>query len=286
MWFADACLLRHYTAPVQSLHSSPPCQALEPFVRAYGQRQYRLRVPLVEPSPPCVEPVLNFLFGAGLRVCLSEHTLLTPPPVTLVGANLMLGTYLRFEGDVDQFAVFFEPAGVSDLFGIPINRMVNTYVDAATVLPGAASLWDRLALTRTFDERVRMTETYLLARVSAATPRWEMQVANVILRQRGTVRVCDLAATYGLSVRQFERRFAAAVGVTPKAFARVARFQSALDAKVTTPSRTWCDVAHSLGYHDQMHLIHDFSQLGGASPVELMAVLGDARPAALASERE
>lgn len=259
-----------------------PCPALEQFVRAYGQRRYRLAATLIEPSPPCVEPILAFLFGAGLHVCFGEHTLLTPPRVSLVGANLRLGTYLRFEGDVDLFAVFFQPAGVSDLFGIPINRVINTYVDATTVLPGLSSLSERLAWACTFPERVRLTEAYLLALVTAANPRRDAQVANVILRQRGMVRVHDLASGYGLSVRQFERRFAAAVGATPKAFARVARFGTVLDAKVSAPSRTWCDIAHSLGYHDQMHLIHDFSQLGGASPQDLMAVLGDARPAALA----
>lgn len=200
---------------VQSLESSSTCPALKQFGRAYGQRRYRLAATLIEPSPPCVESVLGFLFGAGLQVCFGEHTLLAPPRVSLVGANLRLGTYLRFEGEVDMFAVFFQPAGVSDLFGVPITRVVNTYVDATIVLPGVASLWERLAGTHAFAERVRLTETYLLALATAATPRREVRVANLILRQRGMVRVRDLAAIYGLSERQFERRFAAAVSATP-----------------------------------------------------------------------
>lgn len=269
-----------------SIDSSPPCPALEPFVRAYGQRRYCLATTLIEPSPPCVEPVLAFLFGANLQVCYLGHPWLAPSRVTLVGANLRLGTYLRFDGDVDMFGVFFQPAGIADLFGIPISEIINGYVDATTVLPGVSSLWERLAWTRSFSERVRVTEAYLLALVAAANPHRDAQVANDILQRRGMVRVRTLAASHGLSVRHFERRFTAAVGATPKTFARVARFGTVLDAKVSAPSRTWCDIAHALGYHDQMHLIHDFSQLGGASPEELMAVLGDARPAALAQGRD
>ena len=63
-------------------------------------------------------------------------------------------------------------------------------------------------------------------------------------------------------LRQFERSFERDVGVSPKSFARIARFQSALDAKLVSPQRTWLDIAHSFGYHDQMHMIHDFEALG------------------------
>jgi transcriptional regulator GlxA family with amidase domain len=84
-------------------------------------------------------------------------------------------------------------------------------------------------------------------------------------------------------LRQFEREFHREIGASPKVFARIARFQSALDAKVSAPKRTWLDIAHSFGYYDQMHMIHDFETLGRDSPTRLVAQLGDSRPPALAS---
>jgi len=86
-----------------------------------------------------------------------------------------------------------------------------------------------------------------------------------------------------MGLRQFERRFHEETGVPPKVFARVARFQAALDAKLASPERTWLDVAHSFGYYDQMHMIHDFQSLGSNTPTQLLVQMGDVRPPALAA---
>jgi hypothetical protein len=69
-------------------------------------------------------------------------------------------------------------------------------------------------------------------------------------------------------------------------FARVARFQAALDAKLTTPTRTWLDIAHSFGYYNQMHMVHDFESLGRNTPTNVLTQMGDVRPVALVTERE
>jgi transcriptional regulator GlxA family with amidase domain len=95
------------------------------------------------------------------------------------------------------------------------------------------------------------------------------------------VRIAELAACYGISVRQLDRRIRGAVGITPKTYACVARFQTALDAKLLTPCRSWMSIAHDLGYHDQMHMVHDFHRLAGAAPAEILARIGDMRPPAM-----
>jgi AraC-like DNA-binding protein len=103
-------------------------------------------------------------------------------------------------------------------------------------------------------------------------------VAQHIFDAKGAVRVADLAQSFGCGLRQFERCFRREVGVSPKAYARVSRFQAAVDTKLSKPHRRWVDIAHDLGYHDQMHLVHDFRQLVGGTPSVLLSVIGDARP--------
>ncbi|MBV8828860.1 MAG: hypothetical protein JO217_01145 [Acidobacteriaceae bacterium] len=56
----------------------------------------------------------------------------------------------------------------------------------------------------------------------------------------------------------------------PKLFARITRFQAPLENKALHPGRTWTEVAHNFGYFDQMHMIHDFEQLAGGSPKEML----------------
>jgi methylphosphotriester-DNA--protein-cysteine methyltransferase len=84
-------------------------------------------------------------------------------------------------------------------------------------------------------------------------------------------------------MRQLERSFLREMGIPPIRFARVARFQAALDARVGRPDRSWLDIAIDSGYHDQMHLIHEFQSLCGMSPTFTLERLGDSRPSALMS---
>jgi AraC-like DNA-binding protein len=61
----------------------------------------------------------------------------------------------------------------------------------------------------------------------------------------------------GISDRQFERRSLAWAGVPPKALARVSRFQRAI-RKHRAGHASWLQIAHEVGYYDQMHLVRDF----------------------------
>ena len=72
-------------------------------------------------------------------------------------------------------------------------------------------------------------------------------------------------------MRQFERRFCELVGVTPKRYARIVRFDAALRAKMAVPKRAWTDIAHEIGYYDQMHMVHDFRRFSGESPTNYFA---------------
>jgi methylphosphotriester-DNA--protein-cysteine methyltransferase len=145
-------------------------------------------------------------------------------------------------------------------------------------------LWNRLGEVSSFGARVRLVEEYLLDRVPPSPLPDEIAASvNFIFSERGAVRIAALANDHSFGMRQFERRFEREIGVSPKSFARIARFQSALDAKLVAPQRTWLDIAHSFGYHDQMHMIHDFEALGRTTPTHLLEQMADVRPPALAA---
>jgi len=59
------------------------------------------------------------------------------------------------------------------------------------------------------------------------------------------------------------------IGIPPKLYARIVRFEAALRRKAAVPESRWTDIAHSLGYHDQMHMVHDFNRLSGDSPTAI-----------------
>jgi AraC-like DNA-binding protein len=70
-------------------------------------------------------------------------------------------------------------------------------------------------------------------------------------------------------VRQFERSFSSAVGVHPKLYARIVRFEAALDSKARS-TKSWTEVAHEFGYYDQTHMVHDFQGFTGDTPTHML----------------
>jgi transcriptional regulator GlxA family with amidase domain len=94
--------------------------------------------------------------------------------------------------------------------------------------------------------------------------------------------MCPSQRIQRTSARQFERRFIDEMGVSPKLFAKVTRFQMALDARAKDGNASWLTLAHQFGYHDQMHMIKDFRGLTGLTPDGLLDQMGDMRPPALA----
>jgi AraC-like DNA-binding protein len=99
----------------------------------------------------------------------------------------------------------------------------------------------------------------------------------------GSIRVPHLLKCLHVSERQFERRFARAIGVSPHQYIRIARFQQALRLMKAGQFRRLADVAHELNYADQSHFIKDAKALSGYTPTELVQVVqaGISLPCAL-----
>jgi AraC-like DNA-binding protein len=271
---------------MQTVVSAQPQPDLRPFVRAYAQRVCKPGIlPVLEFVPAQLEQVLNFEFGTmpGIH---HQNRLLTDAAL-VGGAQSSFSGYLELRPGVESFAIFFQPAGFSALFGIPLSTLSNQFDDATAIDPGLRSLWNRLGESRTFESRISIVEQCLLGRAAAAASGDDMAAtAQYLFRRRGAIKISALAHLHGLGLRHFERGFKRSTGLSPKTFARIARFQAALDAKAASPKRTWLEISHSFGYYDQMHMVHDFESLGRNTPTNVIAQMGDVRPTALITERE
>jgi transcriptional regulator GlxA family with amidase domain len=77
-----------------------------------------------------------------------------------------------------------------------------------------------------------------------------------------------MAEQIGLSSRQLEREFRSGVGLSPKALARIVRFQNLLRLVGEGPLREWAYLAVEGGYADQPHMVREFREFAGQSPSE------------------
>jgi transcriptional regulator GlxA family with amidase domain len=111
-------------------------------------------------------------------------------------------------------------------------------------------------------------EEVLLKRLRQSSPRHgAIPIALDSFEQSDVaVKVRDLARRVGLSQRRFIQLFTAEVGLTPKLYGRVRRFQRARELVLTAAEPDWAAVAVACGFFDQSHLIRDFGEFSGLSP--------------------
>jgi len=251
-----------------------PLPALEPFVRYYGHRNARLGdTVVVHPVHARAAPILDFKFGdAALYIPADSKPPLVAPSVVLIGMQTHRRGELHIRGTVDGFAILFQPSALGLLFALPAQEFTDKDFDAEQVFgPVIARFQERLADCRTFEERIAVANQFLLRRALTVPPRDGISAAATdILRKAGGDRIPAMAERAGLGLRQFERRFVQQVGVSPKLFARIARFEAALDRMARSPHGSWTEVAHCFGYYDQMHMVHDFSRFTGEPPTRTL----------------
>lgn len=266
------------------VRSASPCALLRSYVRAYLHREIRnCPNPVIEPVHTRLEPVLHFNLGNAFYVRKRESEIWRVYPAAVIGHQTRRRSDLVMSEGVEAFAVFFEPTGLAQLFRTPARYVVDRELEAGSVLGDSVNaLWTRIGDAATFEERVCIVEDFLLRQLTRNCGRDRFtRAADHVFAVHGVVRISDIAIQVGLSQRQFERGFVAEMGCSPKLYARVARFQTALDMKIASPRRSWMEIAHRLYYHDQMHMVHDFQTLTGSSPDRFMAELGEARPKAV-----
>lgn len=251
-----------------------PAPPLREFVRFYAHREVRTgRTPVIHPVPARAFPILEFAMGDRFHVTYRDGAPMEISPRTvLIGPRTHCYSRLQFQGAVECFVVVFQPAGLHRLFSLPVQELTDHAYDAHSVLGTfVSSLEQVLGECASFSERAHVADAYLL-RISK-TPRGEERIsaaATQVLAASGNSRVTSLAANCGLSVRQFERSFQKQLGLSPKLFARIVRFEAALDRKARASTKSWAHIAHELGYFDQMHMIHDFAEFTGGTPTQML----------------
>jgi AraC-like DNA-binding protein len=271
---------------MRTIHSAKPRLELTEFVRSYAQREVIANDSDSSQSNVAgLEACLAFEFGDPMTIDYPNGQTKLCPRIACMGGFTAPPGDFRFRGHTINFAIFLRPFALKQLFRIDPSVMVNRDHEGESVFGrGVAELWLKLAERSSFLERVRVAEEYLLPFASRALARTPIMLsAQHIIRHMGATRIEKVANYTALSLRQYERRFADEIGMSPKLFARITRFQIALDVKRIAPHRSWLSVAHELGYFDQMHMIRDFQSLGGDSPVQVITQFGDLHPWSLAS---
>ena len=246
-----------------------PSPALAPFVRFYVERQVQLgSAVVVHPVAARTCPMLGFYFRDRINVSEGPQQVRISSRAVLVGLQTHRRLEMLLTGNLHSFYIMFCPGGLHRLFSLPMDEITDRDYDAHSVLGHLVPrLEERLEECGSVDERVHIMEKSLLNNALNIGGIDSIYAsAGHMLDSAGRAVLPSLASKAGLSLRQFERRFIKQVGVRPKLFTRMARFEAALERKARFVDQSWTQIAHEFGYHDQMHMIHDFAEFTGGSP--------------------
>ena len=231
-----------------------PCKALR-------NRVASIEVLGSDDGTALVLPSTSVVFGVQLRGRVrAAAELLSPAGVTGIQQTAREYNYI---GPTTSLLVRFSPQGAS-CFGVPVSELADSSVALEDLLPPARArdLIDRLLHAPLPHASVEAVEALLLELPFEIDPLVDR--ALHLLDSQPSVLVSTLARELQTSERTLERRFLARVGVTPKRYASLRRFERVLELSRSLPS--WTDAALQAGYYDQSHFIRDFRRFAGAPP--------------------
>ena len=187
------------------------------------------------------------------------------------------------------------PTGAFAFFGVPQDALTDSITELTLIDTRLArALRDDVATREHGSEMIAALDRAL---VKAAPPHAATSPANdavaMAMGRRGLMKVSEMARVLDLSARQLERVFRERIGLRPKLFLRVLRFQEVLRSLREGAPGNWADIAARHGFYDQAHFIRDFKEFVGESPgawtigpESLAAVFSGIRRADSSADRE
>jgi AraC-like DNA-binding protein len=177
---------------------------------------------------------------------------------------------LHSSGNFGTIGVFFYPNAVKSIFGLNSHEITDDCIDlAAFSSKQGVSLYAQVTDARFRAEQIEILSSYLfsciLANKAATDPGMQHAVSQIV-QSRGSVSLKLLQEQLFLTERSFERKFKQWVGISPKLFARICRFQSSLHQLRQNDFSKLSDIAYEHDYADHSHYIRAFKEFAGASP--------------------
>jgi len=249
-----------------------PHRALQPYIARYVHREVGVadawtRADLA-PAGVAAMPVAI----GGTHIHLQDEGSFE---AVAFGGQVTRFKALSWHGRASIFYVFFRPCGAYALLGVPQHQCTDLFANLSDLLGSPATVLGETLAGETDPDTVRwLLDGFFLKRLAQQRKREaSIRLAPVIEQlgrcshQRNVIgRICRQT---GYSISRLERHMNEIVGLGPKQYQRIMRFNAALAYIQRNPSqRNWCWIADQFGYFDQTHFIKEFKFFYGKTPAE------------------
>jgi AraC-like DNA-binding protein len=217
----------------------------------------------------CMQIILN-LSRSYLTECGSDGK----ADERLPGA-IVVGVRARYEvvdtADMEELAgIVFRPGGFAGLFRERADLFFERSIPLDDIWAGAR-LTERLSELPAPVDKLRTLEVLLNQRFHKGNRRSELVEQGIHLFRDPGLSVAQCAQSVGVSERRLSQVFCEQVGMGPKAWSRIHRFQVALRALHNGVDVPWAELALRCGYYDQSHFANDFRAFSGLNPTTYSA---------------
>lgn len=173
----------------------------------------------------------------------------------------------KVKGNFRNISIHFKPSALKSVFGIDANELTNNYVDF-NLLYGS-SLTTQLLSVASTEKRVELLSSFLTESLNRNRQRENQKIhhaLDLLLQQKAGTSLQKIQSELNISERTLERIFKQHVGISPKLFARIARFQHSLSNMRNKAYLKLTDIAYNNNYTDQSHYIREFKEFSGVNP--------------------
>jgi AraC-like DNA-binding protein len=198
---------------------------------------------------------------------------------SLVSGQTISPTRIASNVDLTGFGVKLRIGAIYTLFGIPAYELTNRTVTLDDILGNsAAELIERISESPTVMQKIKHIENAFI-QLAQQNSRKNFSVEFAILEsltRDHSISISRLAEEFGYSPRQLQRKLNNFIGLPPRLFKRINRFEKILDAiqnSTRQKNLSWSNLAFSWGYSDQAHFVRDFREFTGRTPTTYIADL-------------
>ena len=183
--------------------------------------------------------------------------------------------FLLPDGDVEYLGIEFYPYGLRTFLGFNCAGITNTFLEIS-LLKNELNEALKPAINDFYSEekRIEIIEQRLLTllhKITSIPDKQTVRAFNIIEKSNGLIPVNKICDSIGISARQLNRDFERFIGISPKLYSRIVRFNNFLEnIKSFSSFNGFADLANYCGYTDQSHMIHECADFTGITPSELL----------------
>lgn len=193
---------------------------------------------------------------------------------TIIGQHTVINH--RYVGrEFLAFQVVFQPGALYRITGITSIEITNAYMDAEDILGNSTRLVnEKLYDARSYAEMVQVIEQFLSGLVKRSCKQVHPVdvISKYMTNEAERYSVDRYIKEACLCHRQFDRKFIERVGIPPKQYLQVVRFDKAFRMKNRCPNKDWLTVALHCGYYDYQHLVKDYKEFTGCTPKQFLEI--------------